>query len=379
MITRRSAVSGPDVAALPAKARIDATPPRGPKVAMVAASLEILGGQGVQASTLAERLRQDGCPVTFIPINPGFPRGLRGLRRVPFLRTLLNQALYLPSLRRLRQADVAHVFSASYWSFLLSVVPAIRAARAWGKRTILNYHSGEAADHLARWGPLVHPWLRRVDDIVVPSEFLRDVFARHGYEAQVVPNVVELARFRHRERDPLLRRLLSVRNLEEHYRVENTIDAFGLLRSRHRDATLTIAGYGAQESRLRAMASGLGDAVRFLGRVEPPEIPRLYDEHDVFLNSSVVDNQPLSILEAFASGLPVVSTATGGISAMVRHGETGLIVPAADPASMARAVETLWERPETARAMARRARQEAARYTWPHVREKWLKVYAGQA
>ena len=55
---------------------------------MVAASLQILGGQGVQACTLAERLRQDGCPVTFIPINPDFPRGLRGLRRVPLLRTL---------------------------------------------------------------------------------------------------------------------------------------------------------------------------------------------------------------------------------------------------------------------------------------------------
>ncbi len=328
MITRRSAVSGLDVAAPPAKARIDAAPAGGPKVAMVAASLEILGGQGVQASTLADRLRQDGCPVTFIPINPSFPPGLRRLRRVPFLRTAVNQALYLPSLRHLREADVAHVFSASYWSFLLSVVPAIRAARASGKRTILNYHSGEAADHLARWGPLVHPWLRRVDHIVVPSVFLRGVFARHGYEAQVIPNVVELARFRHRERDPLGRRLLSVRNLEPHYRVENTIDAFGILRSRHRDATLTIAG---------------------------------------------------SILEAFAAGLPVVSTGTGDISGMVRHGETGLIVPASDPASMARAVETLWERPEAARAMARRAWQEAAHYTWPQVREKWLRVYGGRA
>jgi len=379
LISRRSSLSGLEAGSPARAARAEALPPQAPKVAMVAASLQILGGQGVQACTLAERLRQDGCPVTFIPINPDFPRGLRGLRRVPLLRTLLNQVLYVPSLRRLREADVAHVFSASYWSFLLSVAPAIRAARAWGKRTILNYHSGEAEDHLARWGLLVHPFLRQVDEIVVPSEFLRGVFARHGYEARVVPNVVELERFPHRERDPRGRHLLSVRNLEAHYRVEDTIDAFALLRSRHPDATLTIAGYGSQEPRLRAMAAGLGDAVRFRGRVEPPEMPRLYAEHDVFLNASVVDNQPISILEAFASGLPVVSTGTGDIPAMVRHGETGLIVPAADPPSMARAVATLWERPEEARAMARQARQEAARYTWPQVREKWLKVYAGRA
>src|SRR5713226_2231774 len=120
-----------------------------PTIAIVAASLEILGGQGVQASALASALRRDGYEVAFIPINPPFPPGLRWLRRCPFARTLLNQALFLPSLARLRRADVIHIFSASYWSFLLSPVPAILAARAMRKRTVLHYHSGDAEDHLA--------------------------------------------------------------------------------------------------------------------------------------------------------------------------------------------------------------------------------------
>ena len=89
---------------------------RRPRVAIVAASLDILGGQGVQVDTLVQALRADGYPVTFVPINPRFPRALRWVRRVRFVRTLLNQLLLLPRLLRLAGADVVHVFSASFWS-----------------------------------------------------------------------------------------------------------------------------------------------------------------------------------------------------------------------------------------------------------------------
>lgn len=351
----------------------------GPRIALVAASLEILGGQGVQARALAEGLRGEGYEVAFVPINPRFPPGLRWLRRVPYVRTLLNEALYLPSLRRLRRADVVHVFSASYWSFVLAVVPAIAVARRLGKRLVLNYHSGEAEDHLARWGALVHPWLSRADVLVVPSEYLRGVFARHGYRGRVIPNVVDTARFRYRQRAPLCPRLLSTRNLEPYYRVDVTLEAFALLRARYPEATLTVAGYGGEEPRLRALAAALSaDGIGFVGRVEPTAIPRLYDEADIFVNASVVDNQPLSVLEAFAAGLPVVSTATGDLVNLVRDGETGLVVPPGDPAAIAKAVTALLEDPERAGQMARRARHEVERHTWARVREAWAAVYGGR-
>jgi hypothetical protein len=66
--------------------------------------------------------------------------------------------LYLPALRSAQHGDAGHVFSASYWSFLLAPAPAIVAARMLGKRIVLNYHSGEADDHLTRWSVAVHPW-----------------------------------------------------------------------------------------------------------------------------------------------------------------------------------------------------------------------------
>jgi glycosyltransferase involved in cell wall biosynthesis len=350
-----------------------------PRIALVAASLEIIGGQAIQARLLAEELRNEGYEVSFIPIDPHFPTGLQWLRRYPYARTLLNQALYLPSLLRLRRADVAHVFSASYWSFLLSPLPAILAGRTLGKRIVLNYHSGEAGDHLGSWGIFVHPWLRLVDEIVVPSEYLRNVFARHAHRTRVIRNVVDTSRFQYRGRVPLRPRLLSTRNLESHYRVDNTIEAFALLKAKYSEATLTIAGYGSEEDRLRWRAISLGiDGIRFVGRVEPPAMPNLYEEADIFVNSSVVDNQPVSVLEAFAAGLPVVSTGTGDIAGMVRDGETGLLVPPGDPTAMAEAVTTLLENPTRALLITRFARQEVKKYTWPQVRQEWAAVYSGK-
>jgi glycosyltransferase involved in cell wall biosynthesis len=347
-----------------------------PRVAIVAASLDILGGQGVQALSLLDALRADGQPVTFLPINPRFPRGLGGLRRLPGVRTVVNQSLYLPGLARLATVDVAHIFSASYASFLLAPAPAMTVARLLSKRVVLHYHSGEADDHLAHWGALVHPWLRLAHHIAVPSEYLRGVFNRYGHHVHVIPNVIDLSRFVYRQRRPLRPHLLSTRNLEPHYRVDVIVHAYARLKARVPDATLTIAGYGSEEPRLRRMvASAHLSGVRFLGRVEPDEMPRVYDEADIFLNASVVDNQPVSILEAFASGIPVISTPTGDIGTLVRDHETGLLVPPFDPDAMVTAVEWLLAHPDRATRYADCARASTRRFTWPAVREAWAALY----
>src|SRR5207247_3399071 len=126
---------------------------------------------------------------------------------------------------------------------------------------------------------------------------------QHGYAVRVVANVVDLARFRYRERARLRPRLLSTRNLDPYYRVDVTVRAFALVRQRYPEATLTIAGVGEDDARLRQLARDLRlDGVSFLGRVEPAALPELCDAADIFVNSSVLDNQPVSVLEAFAAG-----------------------------------------------------------------------------
>jgi len=355
-----------------------------PCIALFAPGARLAGGQNAQAVALAAGLAAEGCDVACHPIDPDFPRGLGWVRRIPIARTLLNEALYLTRLAgAIRRAQVVHVFSAAHASYALAALPAIAAARLMGRRSILNYHSGEAEAHFRRWGSIV-PWsMRCADAIVVPSEYLRDAFARIGLQTRVIPNTIALDRFRYRARDPLRPRLVVTRSLEPIYGVDAVLEAFAIVQRTFPRARLVIAGEGSQGRRLAALALSLGaSGVTFAGRVPEPAMGDLLDGADIFVNASRVDNQPVSILQAFAAGTPVVSTGPGDIPAMLgAHagtgpvlGERGVLVTE-DPRVLADGVFALLEDPVGARAMAARARAAAEQSTWNDVREDWLSIY----
>ena len=347
------------------------------KVAIVAPSLRILGGQAVQADRLLRAWQDDpDVDAWLVPVNPVLRGPLGGAARIKYARTIATQIVYWPLLvRELSRADVVHVFSASYSSFLLAPLPAILVARALGRPVVLNYRSGEAPDHLDR-SAVARAALRRVDRNVVPSRFLVDVFARFQIDATVIPNVVDFAAFGYRERDPLRPRLLSTRNLERLYNIACTIRAFRRVQDRHPDATLTLVGGGAEEASLRRLAVDLGlRGVTFAGRVAPDLMARFYAEHDIYLQSPDIDNMPTSVLEAYASGLPVVSTEAGGVPAILTHGVDGLLAPLNDPDALAGGVITLLDRPEYARRLARQAFDGCRGCTWEGVRARWIDLY----
>jgi L-malate glycosyltransferase len=347
------------------------------KVAFVAPSLRILGGQAVQADRLLAAWTNDpDVDAWLVPVNPLPPRALRFAHEIKYLRTVVNELVYLPLLaRELARADVVHVFSASYASFLLAPLPAMLVARALGKPVVLNYRSGEAPDHLQR-SAIARRAIARVDANVVPSRFLVDVFGRFGIDARIIPNIVDLERFPFRERTPLRPRLVSTRNFDALYNVATTLRAFRIVQHRRPDAALTLVGGGPQESDLRALASALGlRNVTFAGRVKPDEIARYYAENDIYVQSPDIDNMPTSVLEAFASGLPAVSTSVGGVPAILVHERHGLLAPAGDHETLAAHVLRLLDDPDRARAMARAAYATCRACTWPAVRERWVDVY----
>ncbi len=348
------------------------------RVAIVAPTLEILGGHSVQAAALLAGWSQDReVEAWLVPINPAPPVWLAGAARLRFVRTLVTQATFWPLLwRELRRADVVHVFSASYTSFVLAPLPAWLIARLLGKPVLLNYHSGEAPDHLRR-SRLARAVLRRVGTSIVPSRFLVDVFAGFGLAAEAIPNVIDRERFSFRRREPLRPHLLSTRNFEANYNVACTLRAFARIQARHPHATLSLVGSGSEAESLRGLAAGLGvHGVRFLGRVAPADMARHYADADVYLQTPAVDNMPLSVLEAFASGIPVVSTDVGGVRAMLTHDVHGLLAPPDDDAAIADAVCRLLAEPGLAARLADAARRETDAYVWDAVRDRWASAYA---
>jgi glycosyltransferase involved in cell wall biosynthesis len=283
---------------------------------------------------------------------------------------------YVPLLlRELAHADVVHAFSASYSSFLLAPLPAILVARGLGKPVVLNYRSGQAPDHLQR-SAIARKAIAAVDSNVVPSRFLVEVFRGFGIDATIIPNIVDLQRFAFRERDPLHPRLVSTRNFDAIYNVAATIRAFRIVQDRWPGASLTLVGGGPQEGDLRALVSDLGlQHVNFVGPVKPDEIAGFYAANDIYVQSPNIDNMPTSVLEAFASGLPVVSTEAGGVPAILTHGQHGLLAHLADYETLGHHVLRLLDNPDYARRLARTAYATTHACTWPSVREEWLKVY----
>jgi glycosyltransferase involved in cell wall biosynthesis len=345
----------------------------------VVASIDILGGQAIQALRLIEGLSaEQGIEAEILPINPRLPHPLRWMQRIKYLRTLVTSIAYVASLLvRLPRFDVVHVFSASYFSFLLAPTPAILISKLYGKPVLLNYHSGEAEDHLRRWRRIALPILRLTDRVVVPSDYLVSVFAKFGIQAERVLNSADLARFRFRERRPLRPVLLSNRNLERLYNVECTLRAFSIIQRRLLGARLIVAGNGSERRRLRELARSLSlENVDFIGAVAPEGMPAVYDRADIFVNASDIDNQPLSIIESFASGLPVVTTNAGGIPNMVTDRKTGLMVDRGDHQAIADSVILLLNDKELAKEIALRAREECERYSWAEVSGKWLRIYS---
>jgi glycosyltransferase involved in cell wall biosynthesis len=349
------------------------------RICIVAPSLDMIGGQSILAAALAERLAQvPGLEVGFVPVNPRLPGPLRLLQRVKYVRTAVTSVAYLGLLLgRLRRYDVIHVFSASYLSFVIAPLPAMLVSKLFGRTIVLNYHSGEADDHLTRWRHTVPKAMRLADAIVTPSGYLVDVFARHGIPARAIFNFVDAERIPFRVRRSPRPIFFSNRNLEPLYDVATTLRAFAIIQREVPSAKLILAGDGSQRVALERLAAELElRDVIFMGRVSPADMPALYDKADVFLNGSTIDNMPVSIVEAFAAGIPVVSTDAGGIPYIVDDGRTGLLAPIGDAAGLAAAALRLLREDGLAARLAEAARRECLeRYTWPVVERQWETLY----
>ena len=222
---------------------------------------------------------------------------------------------------------------------------------------------------LARWSG---------SSVVVPSRAVADYAVDHirlpADRVHVVPNGVDATVYRPgpRRSDPGTVQAVWLGLLAPVKRVDLLLGALAKVP----DVALTIAGDGPQRDdvRQRIDALGLADRVRMLGSVADPA-PVLRDA-DLFVLTSAAENCPLSLLQAMATGLPVVTTAVGGIPEVVREGIDGLLCPADDEGALAVALAALADDRDLRLSMGRsgRARIESG-YTVAHCVDGLVKVY----
>jgi glycosyltransferase involved in cell wall biosynthesis len=349
-----------------------------PRVAIVGPAPPPPGGMANQCWQLVRLLDDEGVDVTFVRTNaPYRPAWVEG---VPAVRAAFRLLPYLVTLwRAFGHVDVVHVFANSGWAWHLFAAPALAIARIRGVPAIVNYRGGNAGVFLASAPHHVVRMLGGAASVIAPSEFLKRVFADHGIAAAIVPNIVDLRSFAARSPRNFgdAPHLVVTRNLEAIYDIPTAIRAFARVRAAFPRARLTVAGTGPERASCERLAAelDLGASVSFPGRIDNDRIAGLYASADAMLNPSTVDNMPISILEAFASGVPVVTTNVGGIPDMAADGETALLVPAHDAEAMAAAaLSVLGDRALASRLVANGI-ESARRYDWNVVRDQWLAVY----
>jgi len=347
-------------------------------ILLIAPRIPPYGGVALQARYLESLMKADGVPGKLLPSNPPLPRSLRFCERVPGLRTVIRCAVFCASLgQSLRGATVVHIFACSWIYFFAVVSPAVLMACWMKKRIVLNYRGGEAALFFRSWGWLAAPVFSRATVVTAPSRYLAEIIERRFHiPVEIVPNLVDLSRFQFRQRDRFEPKIALARHLEAIYDVESALKAFREIQKRYPEATLQIAGAGSQREYLSALAAEWQlSGVRFLGQVDQSQLPLLYEECDIFLNASLVDNFPGALIEASAAGLAVVTSGAGGIPFIYENGRTALLAAPGDWQGLAAAVIDVIEQPSRAAAMTRSAAQMTQGCAWASVKKSLFRVY----
>ncbi len=338
------------------------------------------GGMAVQASLLHRRLMAEGVKVYCIDYTEPLPAPWRKLQKVWGLRTVVKWLRFVRKVRRLAQSNcVFHVLASSYGSFFLWAAPCLLICH-WRKvPIIMNYRGGAAEAFLRKYHRLVVPLFKKADRIVVPSGFLFFIFIKYGLYSEVIPNILDLENLEtngNAEGELQPPRIVINRNFEPIYNLRMAILAFAIIQARFPEAQLRLIGEGAQRQELEKLVTELGiHNVEFLGRRKNEEVLQILLDSDLMLNPTNVDNMPISLLEAMALGLPIVTTNAGGIPHILEDRKSALLVPIGDHLAMANAAIELLENTRLRQHIRDNAKKQAAQYSWRKIWPLWRELY----
>jgi glycosyltransferase involved in cell wall biosynthesis len=263
----------------------------------------------------------------------------------------------------------------SNWNWINSAV-AILTAKLLRKPITMVYRGGGFAAFAARAPWAVLPFLRRVDQLIVPSGYLHREFDTYGLRHRIIPNVIELDGWPYRRRERLAPKLLWVRHIRPGYNPWMAVEVLERVRRRFPEATLTMAGDGNMEEEMRRRLHDENvQGVEMVGHLPLARLRELLAAGEIFINTTNVDNQPRSVMEAMACGLPVVSTNVGGVPFLIDDRVHGILVPPRDPDAMAAAVLELLDTPELALKLADAAIDLVRSFSWESSRHLWRQVF----
>jgi len=249
-----------------------------------------------------------------------------------------------------------------------------------GKLFVLTLHGGRLPEFAVKHPLMVRKLLRRANEVVAPSPYLQQVLSSYRPDIVVIPNPIDIDMYPSPAKFTGKHNLIWVRAFHEIYNPSLAPKVINRLLKDWPDIHLTMVGPDKGDGSLQKMIEiakdlGVMDHIHLPGGVPGEKVPEYLSKGDFFINTTNFDNTPVSVIEAMACGLPIVTTNVGGIPYLVEDGMDGLLVPPDDPDAMAEALRKILSDRNMAAKLSQNARRKAEGFDWSIVLPLWEQVF----
>ena len=248
-----------------------------------------------------------------------------------------------------------------------------------GKSYIITLHGGNLPVFAQHWPKRVKRLLRNADIVTSPSRFLMEKMISYRADLQLLPNPLDLSAYKFKQRKHPRPTLIWLRAFHGIYNPMLAVQILALLVNTFPDIHLTMIGPdkgdgSLQNTKQTAIDLEVTDHLTIIEGISKTEISQWMNKGDIFINTTNMDNTPISVLEAMACGLCVISTNVGGISYLLKHEENALLVPSNNPETMVLAVNRLINEEGLAEQLSINAYNNVQNYNWPIILLQWEKL-----
>ncbi len=300
-------------------------------------------------------------------------RVLTASRKRPKLFRLADMVLSAVKHRHAYGVAQVDVFSGPAFFFAEAVGCTLRRLN---KPYVLTLHGGNLPEFARRWSRRVRQLLASAAVVTAPSGYLKQMMEPYCDHIRILPNALDVSAYPHRERGPARPRMVWLRSFHEIYNPVMAIKVVAHLAQKYPDVELKMVGPdkgdgSLEKTRAAAARNDLTSKVKFAGHVAKSEVPDVISDGDIFLNTTNIDNTPVSVIEAMACGLCVVSTRVGGTPYLIDHEQDGLLVECGDTEAMAGSVGRFLDDKALARRCSEGGRRKVEAWDWAIVQAEW--------
>ena len=259
-----------------------------------------------------------------------------------------------------------------YYAYLVG-----RACTLLGLEYIPILHGGNLPERLENSKKLSKSLFGNAKANIAPSKFLYDIFKSYGFEnIQIIPNAIRTDKYPFKERQEFRPKLLWVRRFQKRYNPLMAIKVLQILKQKYPEASLCMVGPEKDGSMAacKRLAKENDLEVRFTGKLRKKHWAQLSRNYDFFINTTSIDNTPISVIEAMSLGLIIISTNVGGMPVLIDNGNDGILVEEGNAEEMSHEIIEIIEEPDKGHEICKNARVKVESFDWEAIKDKWNRV-----